>query len=203
MIHKHYNSHTLESIARNLIKSYNQLLFMKPTAIPVEDIMEQQYGLTIMYQHIRNNGRILGETAFDDTWVAVYDKEDSRYLWLPVERGTVIIDAGLLNPRSKGRLRFTLAHELAHWVLHQGVYAGSGQTAAMLEKTAKSSEVDETIERQADLLGSIILMPANQVKLAFNRLRFISDIVSEMANIFEVSKQAMKIRLQSLGLIER
>lgn len=35
--------------------------------------------------------------------------------------------------RLLGRLRFTCAHELGHWVLHQKLYSGTGDVAAMKE----------------------------------------------------------------------
>ena len=196
---KYYRNQALETIARQVIRAHDVKLLSKPCAIPIEEIIENQFKLTIVYQQIRKTGKILGETTFDDTYVAVYDK-DRGYLWLPVERGTIVIEAGLLNPRSYGRLRFTLAHELAHWVIHQHIYSGSGQTAAMQKSIAKSSETCKAVERQADLLGSFILMPTGQVKMGFHRHRTDPDSVGLIARLFGVSKQAMEIRLKELRL---
>ena len=196
-----YREQALETIARNLIKTFDASLLYGAAEIPIEDIIEKQYGLTVVYQHIRKYGNVLGETAFDDTFVAVYDKEEGRYLWLPVERGTVIIDARLLNPKYYGRLRFTLAHELAHWLIHQYLYTGSLQTAAMLKSIRKSSEADKPVERQADTLGSLILMPAGQVKMGFYRHRSDADPAYELSKVFGVSKPAMEIRMKELRLM--
>jgi hypothetical protein len=190
----------LEAIARKVIKEYDPTLLESPQAIPVEEIMENRYGLVIVYQRIRKNGKILGETAFDDTWVPVYDAERHRYIWLPVQRGTVVIEASLLDGGGDGRLRFTLAHELAHWLIHQDTYAGSGLTAAMHKNAAKSSESDDAIERQADRLGCSILMPTGQVKMGFYKHRNNADAVGALAALFGVSKQAMSIRLRELKL---
>jgi hypothetical protein len=190
----------LEAIARKTIKEYDPALLATPNAIPVEEIMENRYGLTVVYQSIRKSGKILGETAFDDTWTPVYDAESRRYIWLPVTRGTVLIEASLLNSRGDGRLRFTLAHELAHWIIHQEHYAGSEPIAAMLKTTAKSSEAEPAVERQADRLGSLLLMPAGQVKMAFYHNRGAENPASALASIFGVSRQAMEIRLRELRL---
>lgn len=60
------------------------------------------------------------------------------------------------------------------------------------------------IERQADTLASALLMPLPQIKKCFYRLRIgrtDEQLIAEMANIFEVSKQAMQIRLKSRNLI--
>ena len=48
------------------------------------------------------------------------------------------------------------------------------------------------------------LMPLPQIKKCFYRLRIgrtDEQLIAEMANIFEVSKQAMQIRLKSRNLI--
>ena len=195
---KNYREQALETIARKVIKEYDPALMYEPTAIPIEDIIENHYKLTVVYQQIRKTGKILGETAFDDTAIAVYD---NGYLLLPVKRGTIIIDERLLNPRSYGRLRFTLAHELAHWVIHQYIYSGSGQTAAMQKSIAKSSEADKAVERQADLLGSFFLMPTGQVKMSYYKNRTAPNPAEALAKVFGVSKQAMEIRLRELRLI--
>lgn len=198
-----YRDAALETIARNIIKKYNPLLLSAPARIPVEDIMEQQYGLRIEFQHIRNNGRILGETVFDDTLVAIYDKEYKMYTLIPAKSGTVFIDASLIDCRKDGRFCYTCAHELGHYVLHQDIYAGSGQTAAMFgDQPKKSSDADKAIERQADRLGCFLLMPAGTVKMAFHRFgRSQPDPALALSKVFEVSREAMQYRLKDMGLI--
>lgn len=51
----YYRDAALETIARNIIKKYDASLLSAPAPIPVEDIMEQLYGLRIEFQYIRNN----------------------------------------------------------------------------------------------------------------------------------------------------
>lgn len=195
----YYRDQVLETIARRAIKAHNPELLSSPRAIPIEEIIGT-LGLEIDYQYIRNNGRILGETVFDDTLIPVYDKDGGQYALISVKRGTIIIDAGLLAPRRIGRLRFTLAHELGHWLIHQDIYTGSGESAAMTDKPMKSSEADTVIERQADRLASYLLMPSGQVKMAFNHNRNRTDCVDMLAELFGVSRQAMDYRLRDLRL---
>jgi Zn-dependent peptidase ImmA (M78 family) len=134
--------------------------------------------------------------------VAVYDKEEGGYTWVRAKAGTVFLDASLLAPRNIGRLRFTEAHELAHWLIHREIYEGSGNTAAMLKNNpASSSGEDVLIERQADQLACFLLMPGGQVKMAFNHARNSVDPIAEVAGTFGVSRQAMSIRLTELHLI--
>lgn len=109
----------------------------------------------------------------------------------------------LCDPSKLGRLRFTCAHELAHWVLHKKLYSGTGDVAAY-NGNVSSDESHGIIERQADTLASALLMPLPQIKKCFYRLkigRTDEQLIAEMANIFEVSKQAMQIRLKSRNLI--
>ena len=105
----------LEAIARNALKKYDPslVLSLEPKSIPIEDMIET-FGLSLEYQYIRKNGRILGETVFDDDYIPLYNMEQRKYELVFMERGTIILDASLLRCRSDGRLRFTAAHELAH-----------------------------------------------------------------------------------------
>lgn len=199
-----YREKTLESIALNIIKKYDPtLLGSNPRAIPIEEIIEVVAGLEIEFQYIRNNGRVLGETVFEDTMVAIYDKENNTgYTIISVKKGTVIIDASLINSRNDGRLRFTFAHELAHWLIHNDYYCNLGETAAMKKSISKSSETDKLIERQADILAGFLLMPTGQVKMAFNRQWGQAvDSIHLLAKQFGVSNKAMEIKLRSCSLI--
>jgi len=198
----HYRNEALENIAKRVILQYDRRLLIRPAPTPVEDIIEKTYGLTLEYQFIRNNGRILGETVFEDAMIPVYDKEDGKgYTLVSVKGGTVIIDAGLLDNKGSGRFRYTCAHELAHYVIHRQFYTQIGETAAMT-KIVKSSESDRHIERQADRLAGYLLMPKGTVKSAFfNNQQTKGDITAFLAGLFQVSRQAMDIRLREMRLI--
>ena len=128
----YYREQALERIARDVITAYDpKLYYGPPTAIPIEDIIEAQ-GLVLEYQYLRNNGRVLGETIFDDGLTAIYDWENHRYDLLPVKGGTILIDCSLCEEEaSTGRLRFTCAHELGHWLLHKKQFSGTGENAAL------------------------------------------------------------------------
>ena len=201
----YYREQALERIARDVITAYDpRLYYGSPAAIPIEDIIEAQ-GLVLEYQYLRNNGRVLGETIFDDGLTAIYDWENHRYDLLPVKGGTILIDCSLCEEEaSTGRLRFTCAHELAHWLLHKRLYSGTGESAAMMTGTNIVRTQNSALEMQANLLGSILLMPLPQVKRCFYQLqsgRERQQLVADMAGIFQVSKQAMRIRLENHHLL--
>ena len=99
--------------------------------------------------------------------------------------------------------RWVCAHELGHWVLHQKLYSGTGDVAAYEGKTS-SDESHGLIERQADALATALLMPIPQIKKCFYHLRPGKSkelLIAEMAQIFQVSKQAIQIRLEAHNLL--
>jgi hypothetical protein len=196
----YYREHVLEEIARKALTAHNRLLYYgQPTAIPIEDMIEA-HGLILEFQCLRKNGRILGKTIFDEGLEAVYDLENQEYILFPVKAGTILIDVSLCcEDTGAGRLRFTCAHELAHWILHKKLYLGTGESAAH----APAIQEDD-MEIQTNLLGSALLMPMPQVKRCFYQLRAgrsSQALVADMAEVFQVSRQAMRIRLENHNLL--
>ena len=147
-------------------------------------------------------------TLFGRPRVSIHVDE---YIWSLIEEhivkphkaGTILVDDRLCADRLLGRMRFTCAHELGHWVLHQKLYSGTGDVAAYEGKTS-SDESHGLIERQADALATALLMPIPQIKKCFYRLcpgKSEEQLIAEMAQIFQVSKQAIQIRLESHNLL--
>lgn len=152
--------------------------------------------------------RLKPDKRTPDVWV--HRRKDNvqggnRYTIIAVKGGTIFIDSSLCGEdASTGRLRFTCAHELAHWLLHKKIYSGTGKRAAMVTGQSITETQNNTFESQANLLGSILLMPLPQVKRCFYRLQSGRDrqkLVADMADIFQVSKQAMRIRLENHHLL--
>ena len=82
---KYYTEQTMESIARRVLDAYDERLYRgQPRAIPIEDLIER-HGLTLEFQYLRKNGRILGKTVFDTGLEAVYDMEQMRVYPVPGE----------------------------------------------------------------------------------------------------------------------
>lgn len=92
------------------------------------------------------------------------------------------------NPRRK---RFTLAHEIAHYILHRDLI-GDGITDRGLYR----SRLSDTVERQANRYAANLLMPAALVRASW----WEGDrSLSGMAARFNVSEEAARIRLKELG----
>ena len=176
------------------------LLSGQPCPVPIETIIETKFDLILEFHTLRKNPKILGETIFDDGAVVLYDQIQRQYRMIAVRAGTILIDERLCDPSKLGRLRFTCAHELGHWLLHKKQFSGTGENAAL----RSGDESDNTLEVQANLLGSILLLPLPQVKRCFYQLRSgrtNQQLVTDKAGIFQVSKQAMRIRLENHNLL--
>lgn len=90
------------------------------------------------------------------------------------------------------RQRFTLAHEIAHFVLHK-YDIGSG----LVDDVLYRSRLSDWKEVEANRLASQILMPTHLIKREISRVRFACDdqMIDSLASTFRVSKEAMKIKL--------
>ena len=198
-----YHDEKLESIARNILANYDPELVKQPMPTPIEDIMESAFGLTVEYHPLRKPGQVLGETIFEDSLVPIYpDGTPDGYKLIFVTAGTILIDNRLLQEKYEGRLRFTYAHELAHWVIDRQYFMNQSSNLEPLDKPVSNGAVSAIVERQADRLASRLLMPKCTVKKAFyQRHGQGQDIVLDLSQLYQVSKQAMKIRLEQLGLL--
>ncbi len=85
------------------------------------------------------------------------------------------------------RRRFTIAHEIAHIVLHEDL-VGNGITTDGLYRSGFSS----LVETRANKLAADILMPVHLVDAEIAQG---ANTVEKLAGIFRVSNSAMSIRL--------
>jgi len=93
---------------------------------------------------------------------------------------------------SLGRQRFTVAHEIAHFLLHRSLI-GSGISDDALYRSNQSDRV----EAEANRLASDIVMPSSLLENAVQVAKGIGveDITGQLAESFQVSPAAMKIKL--------
>ncbi|MBS0473036.1 MAG: ImmA/IrrE family metallo-endopeptidase [Proteobacteria bacterium] len=91
------------------------------------------------------------------------------------------------NPRRK---RFTIAHEIGHYVLHRDMI-GDGVTDDAMYRSSLGS----FFETQANQYAAFVLMPPNLVKQAYadGKKSYV-----DMAKYFDVSEQAAQIRMKTV-----
>ena len=90
------------------------------------------------------------------------------------------------------RQRFTVAHEIAHYLLHREDI-GNGVVDSIMYRSNLTSRK----ETEANRVAADIVMPANAVSKELARLggQRTPEVIEELAAIFRVSLPAMKVRL--------
>lgn len=118
------------------------------------------------------------------------------------ERNKTIV--GINSAHDRKRQRFTIAHELGHYCLHRivGVHVDR-----VKYRNSRSSAGTDFEEIEANAFAAELLMPSDFIRREMKQYSFIDLIgpdatVESLANKFEVSTQAMTIRLANLGYIE-
>ncbi|WP_053323268.1 ImmA/IrrE family metallo-endopeptidase [Komagataeibacter europaeus] len=94
---------------------------------------------------------------------------------------------------SEQRKRFTLAHELAHFMLHRDIIDSVG----LVDDAMYRSGASATEEYQANSLAAELLMPKDLVRLFWKK--GLCGIY-QLGGAFDASPDAVKIRLRQLGL---
>ena len=201
--------------AMDLMEAFQTMAgYMVKPPIPVEDIIERSLGLRLVYEDLE---KVFGS---NDVLGATY-----------VVAKVICINERLFEHSSEGRLVFTCAHEAGHWVLHRRyVDAEGGDNSKDEAIVCRPRDAKAPIEWQADYFAACLLMPEKGIREAFQKVcgpepfiinnvkggvqegsrseepfveqwPFIAAAMCEAGGLSNVSKQAMIIRLQDLGLL--
>jgi len=90
------------------------------------------------------------------------------------------------------RKRFTVAHEIAHYLLHRHLFSGG----ELVDDALYRSQLSGMLEAQANGLAADLLMPWHLLAPLTGRP------IKDLAKEFQVSEQAMKIRLDSRATVD-
>lgn len=172
----------IRSLAREILAKYS----IHEAPVPVEKIV-QNLGIELKKEQV--------------------DDELSGFLVRDMRQGTAIIGVNAGHPSK--RVRFTIAHELGHYLLHEGETVhfdgkSPGLTVVNL-RNAKSSEGIDDNEKEANLFAAELLMPADFLERDLHDVSedFISDdAIQDLAERYEVSVQALTFRLANLEYLE-
>lgn len=164
--------------------------------IPIEDIAELQ--MNIGLNVVKGIKQLLGIDAF-----------------INHEFTEIFIDEFSFEKYS-ARTRFSIAHEIGHFILHREWYKKNGPRniddyLEFLDKT--SEEAYKKIERQASTFAGLVLIPTEHlIKLLKDRLgripnneepELLSGIIQDLPTIFNVSEMPILWRLQDEKIIKR
>lgn len=122
-------------------------------------------------KYVLQNGRILGAVTATDDAIGIFYKKDDR----------------------PNRIRFTLAHELAHCCLHM---RPDNYISHVDYRTSEKAQVG--MEYDANVFAGELLMPEDAVVYAQKNL--LVPYLRSLSKIFGVSDAVMKARLDYLDL---
>ena len=160
--------------------------------VPIELIIEQTYGLEILWEDVPEapGTLILGALAPRDRRIVLNTRHESLF------------------EQYMGPERFTLAHELAHWI-----YDADDPDQLTLDLGEQSAEIycyhrespglSETMrirEMNANKLAAHLLLPEDLVRRT-NVTEVLNDFAGT-AKRWQVSHTTLWIRLQDLGLVQ-
>lgn len=116
-----------------------------------------------------------------------------------------------INPMKtsmKERIRFTLAHELGHFMLHIAPENNLTEDRSIedTEITYYRDDNWDHIEMEANNFASQLLMPSSMITKETKKILNKNDdfskdeIIESLSSTFDVSKTAMKYRLKKMGV---
>lgn len=135
----------------------------------------------------------------------------SGFLFRDPKTGKTIIGANASH--HENRRRFTIAHELGHYLLHEGhtIHIDENPTKLAFRinlRDKKSSKGEDDGEKEANLFAAELLMPANFLEKDLKGKDF--DLLDDkqdkqlvdLAAKYKVSIQALTFRLANLGYLD-
>ena len=159
--------------------------------VPIELIIEQTYALEILWEDIPEapGTLILGALAPRDRRIVLNTQHESLF------------------EQYMGPERFTLAHELAHWIYDADdpdqLTLDLGEQPAEIycyhRESTGLSETTRIREMNANKLAAHLLLPEDLVRRA-NITEVLADFAGT-ARKWQVSRTTLRIRLQDLGLV--
>ncbi|MYG52379.1 MAG: ImmA/IrrE family metallo-endopeptidase [Rhodospirillaceae bacterium] len=99
---------------------------------------------------------------------------------------------------SRERQRYTLAHEISHFLLHRSEIDRLGEIE---DNVLYRSGASEQKEYEANRLAADLVMPHNVVRSKLEECGPLAseEVIDFMAEVFQVSKAAMEVRLSTIS----
>lgn len=133
------------------------------------------------------------------------DDDLSGFLYRDRKRKVVII--GVNSNQHPNRRKFTAAHELGHYLLHDFDDVHVDRQFKVWLRSEASSQGTDLEEKEANLFAAEILMPARFIERDVQRIGTFDlmdeDVIRELADQYGVSTQAMTFRLTYLGYVQQ
>ena len=158
------------------------------STVPVEQIAEHYLGYELEFVEDDSSlpGDVIGGIDFDSN--------------------TIIINAAIES--HIGRYSFTIAHEIAHHVLHRDIFLKARSGESIMCRGGEQRPIEEF---QADRFAEALLMPADLIRQHYRKVKTrnifkrtnqltLAAKVIQSTGLDNVSVSAMVVRLNHLGL---
>jgi Zn-dependent peptidase ImmA (M78 family) len=116
--------------------------------------------------------------------------------------GTAVIGVNSID--APNRQRFTIAHEIAHLLLHKDESLHVDEKSPIGLRNEQSSKATDAKEIEANQFAAELLMPFKFLEKDLQQLSVdieSEDAVAQLAQKYQVSVQAMTIRLSALRVL--
>jgi len=159
----------IERVVSNLLSEYQ----VAEPPVPIERIVKG-HGITLQSGDLGDVSGLLARSA-----------------------GKTIIGVNAIHPPT--RRRFTIAHEFAHYILHEGMHSHVDKGYRVNFRSAESSAGTHVPEIEANVFAASILMPKDfldrdEAEFALDN----DEAVQRLAARYRVSGHAMSLRLANL-----
>lgn len=165
--------------------------------------MDKDQILTLAIKSKRSDGSVDIIQVARKVGIEVFEADDNtinaEIRYLAPDKFEIVVN----TDHSLNRQRFSIAHELAHFILHRDVIQDMG---SMNRAPTPNNQELSQMEEAADSLAGELLMPELLIQEFLlqipldNRNPLQVETVQIIANKFKVSIVAAAIRLRTLGL---
>ena len=210
----------IDELGKGIVVSYLKKHGIKqlPDCVDIEGIANS-LGLTVRYEAFAEDDlRKIGFLADGETPLKVL--HDGKIVSFCFPLGTIVLDSSLKRENESGKRRFTIAHEVAHYILNRHNPIPQFQREWDPEYTYTQEELKNQFnmqESQADKLAAALLMPEFIIVRALEKEGVVGGIrvygnsvvskedrtrLDRIAERIGVSYTALMIRLRQFCLLD-
>lgn len=217
----------LDDYAEKYLSEHYPQALERPMAIPVDELVEES-GLRIEKGCLSASSDVFACCVLVDGDVTTYEPATGKYVQTFYPAGTIVVDPHSEWSMGEGARRNALMHEILHWEkdrtffqIHHARLASAGEAVEPMksrvsttffepsEKSRRRETELQWLEWQAHRLAPRVLMPKSMFTKATTEILDSSSHVScgalldQLAELFQVSRAAVKYRLLEVGLKNR
>ena len=215
----------LDKESEKFLQKYYPEALEKPMPIDIDELLDNMC-LTMYYAPLPPH--IFGKSYFDKAQEEIFVNGLSQTRTENIDAGTILVNPNVFFMRNIGSVKNTIIHECIHHELHTNFF--ELQKLLNSEVSAISCEVVEDygndaegidkalnwMEWQSNVLAPRILMPSKTTKQKLEEIlsrlhqerknlrnaEIMQIAIEELAQFFDVSKLAAKLRAIDLGFVE-